>query len=59
MLGQPGYSMFLAITMLALLLLSARYYIPLALGSLPLIAILSLRAVQATLGKEGQENEPA
>jgi len=59
MLGQPGYSMFLAITMLALLLLSARYYIPLAIGSLPLIAILSLRAVQATLGKEGQENEPA
>lgn len=58
MLGQPGYALVLAITMLAVLLLSARYYIPLALGSLPLITILSLRAVQATLAKPGANEEP-
>jgi len=38
--------------MLALLVLSFYIYIPLVVGSIPLIAILGLKAVQATIEPE-------
>ena len=46
---QPLYALIIALVMLALLTLSFFYYIPLVLGSIPLVAILGLRAVQATI----------
>ena len=49
MLGQPGYALIIGLTMLAILVLSFSVFIPLFLGSLPLLALLSFRAVQATL----------
>lgn len=49
---QPGYAIIIAIVMLILLGLSLITFIPLFLGSLPLIAILSLRAVQATIKQD-------
>ena len=48
-LMQPGYAFIIAIVMLILLGLSLTTFIPLFLGSIPLIAILGLRAVQATI----------
>lgn len=48
-LQQPLYALIIALVMLALLTLSFFYYIPLVLGSIPLVAILGLRAVQATI----------
>jgi hypothetical protein len=49
MLGQPGYALIIGLTILAVLVLSFSLYIPLFLGSLPLVALLGFRAVQATL----------
>lgn len=49
---QPGYAITIAIVMLILVGLSITTFIPLFLGSLPLIAILSLRAVQATIKQD-------
>lgn len=49
---QPGYSLVIAIVMLILLGLSVTTFIPLFLGSIPLIAILGLRAVQATIKQD-------
>lgn len=49
MLAQPGYALIIGLTMLAILVLSFSVFIPLFLGSLPLLALLSFRAVQATL----------
>lgn len=49
MLGQPGYALIIGLTMLAILVLSFSVFIPLFLGSLPLLALLAFRAVQATL----------
>ena len=46
---QPLYALIISLVMLALLVLSFYVYIPLILGSIPLIAILSLRAVQLTI----------
>jgi len=46
---QPGYALVIAIVMLILVGLSVTTFIPLFLGSIPLIALLSLRAVQATI----------
>jgi len=46
---QPGYAFIIAIVMLILLGLSLTTFIPLFLGSIPLTAILGLRAVQATI----------
>lgn len=46
---QPGYAIVIAIVMLILLGLSLTTFMPLFLGSIPLIAILGLRAVQATI----------
>lgn len=48
-LKQPLYALIISLVMLALLLLSFYVYIPLVLGSIPLIAILGLKAVQATI----------
>lgn len=48
-LGQPGYALIIGLTMLAILVLSFSVFIPLFLGSLPLLALLAFRAVQATL----------
>lgn len=49
---QPGYALVIAIVMLLFLGLSITTFIPLFLGSIPLIAILGLRAVQATIKQE-------
>jgi uncharacterized membrane protein YesL len=49
---QPGYAIVIAFVMLILLGLSLVTFIPLFLGSVPLIAILSLRAVQATIRQD-------
>ena len=49
---QPGYAILIAIVMLILLVLSLTTFIPLCLGSIPLIAILGLRAVQATIKQD-------
>jgi fatty acid desaturase len=49
---QPGYAIIIAIVMLVLLGLSITTFIPLFLGSVPLIAILGLQAVQATLKQD-------
>ncbi len=46
---QPLYALIISLVMLALLVLSFSVYIPLVLGSIPLIAILGLKAVQATI----------
>lgn len=48
-LKQPLYALIISLVMLALLALSFYVYIPLVLGSIPLIAILGLKAVQATI----------
>ena len=48
-LKQPLYALIISLVMLALLVLSFYVYIPLVLGSIPLIAILGLKAVQATI----------
>ena len=48
-LKQPLYALIISLVMLALLVLSFYFYIPLVLGSIPLIAILGLKAVQATI----------
>ena len=49
---NPLYVLIISLVILALLVLSFYTYIPLAFGSIPLIAILSLRAVQATIVPE-------
>jgi len=49
---QPGYALVIAIVMLLFLGLSITTFIPLFLGSIPLIAILGLRAVQATIKQD-------
>lgn len=49
---QPGYAIVIAVVMLMLLGLSLITFIPLFLGSVPLIAILGLRAVQATIKQD-------
>ncbi len=49
---QPGYALLVALAMLILMALSVSLLIPLFLGSLPLIAILGLRAVQRTIGQD-------
>ncbi len=46
---QPGYASVIAIVMLILLGLSITTFIPFFLGSVPLIAILGLQAVQAII----------
>src|SRR5690606_20934806 len=48
-LKQPLYALIISLVMLALLILSFYFYIPLVLASIPLIAILGLKAVQATI----------
>ncbi|MEL7626915.1 MAG: hypothetical protein AAGU15_08665 [Anaerolineaceae bacterium] len=48
-LKQPLYALIISLVMLALLVLTFYLYIPLVLASIPLIAILGLRAVQATI----------
>lgn len=48
-LKQPFYALIISSVMLALLALSFTVYIPLVLGSIPLMAILGLKAVQATI----------
>ncbi len=52
MLMQPGYAAIIGLVMLLLLGLSITTFIPLFLGSVPLIALLGLRAVQATIKQE-------
>jgi len=49
---QPGYALVIAIVMLILVAVSITTFIPLFLGSVPLIAILGLRAVQATIKQD-------
>ena len=49
---QPGYAIVIAVVMLILLGLSLITFIPLFLGSVPLITILGLRAVQATIKQD-------
>ncbi len=51
-LSQPGYALVIAIVMLVFLGLSITTFIPLFVGSIPLIAILGLRAVQATIKQD-------
>ncbi len=51
-LKQPIYAAIISLVMLALLVLSFYVYIPLVLGSIPLMTILSLKAVQATIKPE-------
>lgn len=51
-LSQPGYAFVIGLVMLILLGLSITTFIPLFLGSIPLIAILGLRAVQATIKQD-------
>jgi hypothetical protein len=55
-LKQPLYAFIISLAMLALLVLSFYVYIPLVLGSIPLIAILGLKAVQATIKSEPEVN---
>ena len=49
---QPVYALVIAIVMLILLGLSVTTFIPLFLGSVPLISLLGLRAVQATIKQD-------
>lgn len=49
MLLHPLYTAIIGITILALVVASFRWFVPLFMGSIPLIALLSFRAVQATL----------
>jgi uncharacterized membrane protein YesL len=49
---QPGYAFVIAIMMLILLGLSITTFIPFFLGSVPLIAILGLQAVQVTIKQD-------
>lgn len=49
---QPGYALVIAIVMLILLGLSVTTFIPLFLGSVPLITLLGLRAVQTTIKQD-------
>ncbi len=49
---QPGYAVVIAIVMLVLVGLSITTFIPFFLGSVPLISMLGLRAVQATIKQE-------
>ena len=49
---QPGYALVIAIVMLILLGLSVTTFIPIFLGSIPLVAIMGLRAVQATIKQD-------
>ena len=49
-LKNPLYTLIISLTMLAILILSFYIYIPLILGSIPLLTILSLQAVKATIG---------
>lgn len=51
-LKNPLYTLIISLTMLAILILSFYVYIPLVLGSIPLLTILSLQAVKATLGTD-------
>ncbi len=48
-LKNPLYTLIISLTMLAILILSFYIYIPLVLGSIPLLTILSLQAVKATI----------
>lgn len=48
-LSQPTYASVIALVMLILLFLSFRFFIPLAIGSMPLMTILGLKAVQKTI----------
>ncbi len=52
LLLQPGYAILIALVMLVLVGLSVTTFIPFFLGSVPLIAILGLRAVQATIKQD-------
>jgi uncharacterized membrane protein YesL len=49
---QPGYAIVIALVMLILVGLSLTTFIPFFLGSVPLIAILGLRAVQETIKQD-------
>ena len=49
-LKNPLYTLVISLTMLAISILSFYIYIPLILGSIPLLTILSLQAVKATIG---------
>lgn len=49
LLGNPLYALIIGLVALMLVFLSVRYYIPLFIGSMPLIALLHLQAVQKTL----------
>lgn len=49
---QPGYAIVIAIVMLVLVGLSITTFIPLFLGSIPLISIMGLKAVQATIKQD-------
>lgn len=51
-LNQPGYTLVIGLLAVALTLVSLRYFIPLVLGVESLLALLALRAVQATLPRE-------
>ena len=46
---NPLYALIISLTMLAIVILSFYVYIPLVLGSIPLLTILSLQAVKATI----------
>lgn len=46
---NPLYTLIISLTMLALIALSFSVYIPLVVGSIPLLTILSLQAVKATI----------
>jgi uncharacterized membrane protein YesL len=50
---QPGYALLIPIVILILVGISVTIFIPLFLGAVPLIAILGLRAVQATIKQDG------
>ncbi len=49
---QPGYALVIGLVMLILVGLSVVTFIPLFLGSVPLITLLGLRAVQATIKQD-------
>ncbi len=49
---QPGYAIVIAIVMLILVGISITTFIPLFLGSMPLVSILGLKAVQATIKQD-------
>lgn len=49
---QPGYAIVIAIVMLILVAISFTTFIPLFLGSIPLVSILGLKAVQATIKQD-------